>query len=512
MSQYELTADSAGVSALLSCTETVNEQANTSTLAITLQLKSRQWYGVTYWLEGTIGDVTLDKSVHYGYLGGLNKYYPVEQTFYTTVAHEPDGTGTAVLTVNLRGTTRSGTAGSGWRIQTAVSVPLTPIARCSGVVATDADIGAVSMIAVSRRNNSYTHTISYSFGKLSGYIGEDGQLSSEPVYCTAAAIGFTVPESFYYELTDAPTGVCTLTCATYDGREQVGVSAQCGFTVTAPKSRCAPVLETQLTDVNPQTLALTGDEKTMVRFCSHVQAQLAARGQYGAEIVEHTLTGITYEPQSNQFDFYARDSRGYETAQTVVMPMVDYVPITANLSCSRAAAISTDAVLTVRGSCYNGSFGAAHNSLRLTVRAGGRAYTLEPVFSGNSYTAICTLEGLDYTVSHRITVEAADLLTTATAQVSLQQGVPVFDWGKRDFAFHVPITAPMINGVTSLALRPWPVGAVLMTVEDQSPAASLGGKWEKLENMGLPLFVWKRLKTADTLGAAILGTMTLGDG
>ena len=113
MSQYELTADSAGITARVSCVETVDQQANTSTLAITLEFKSSQWYGVTYWLEGAVGDAALDKTVHYTYLGALNKYYPVEQTFYVTVPHGSDGTGTAALTVNIRGATRSGSAGSG---------------------------------------------------------------------------------------------------------------------------------------------------------------------------------------------------------------------------------------------------------------------------------------------------------------------------------------------------------------------------------------------------------------
>lgn len=511
MTQFELTADGAGVMARVTCVETVLEEQNCSQLAITLEFKSSLWYGISYWLEGTLGDVTLDKTVHYAYLGEKNQYYPVEETFYVTVPHEADGTGTAALTLDLKGTTRTGSAGSGWKVKGSCSIPLTPIARASTVGATDAAIGAVSMIAVSRKNSGYCHTLAYSLGGLSGFIAEDGSVSEKMVYCTAAAVPFKVPEAFYYEMTQAKSAPCVITCVTYNGTQQVGLESSCSFTVHTDGAQCAPTLTAQLQDVNPDTLAVTGDASTMVRFCSQVKKTSTAQGLYGATIVEKSEDLVESGPETNVFDFYAVDSRGYETGVSLCMPMVPYVKLTANASCSRRGSTENTAILTVRGSFYSGSFGLVDNALAVTAYADGKEYFMDVEFSGNSYVATCLLEELAYTESHLITVEAVDLLTTVQTQVRLQQGVPVFDWGQRDFAFHVPVTAPRINGISNVAFKAWPIGAVIMTANDVSPAQTIGGTWGKLEDLGIDLFLWQRLQGADLLGTAKLGTFTLGE-
>lgn len=510
MTQFELTADSAGVTALVSCTETVDENTNSSTFTVTVQLKSRMWYGVSYFLEGTVGDTVLDSATDYAYLGALNQYYPVERSFYITVPHQADGTGTAVITLNIKGKTRSGGAGSGWRIQGSHSIPMTNIARASTVGATDAEVGAVAMIAVSRKNSGYCHTLGYGFGSLSGFISPDGTTSAQPVYCTETAIAFRLPEDFYYQLTDSNTGVCTITCTTYDGTTPVGVPTQCGFTVTAPYSKCAPLLSAQVVDVNPETLVLTGDENTLVRFISQPSCTVSAQARYGATILEQSADGVMAPTESGSFTFYALDSRGYRSELTVHVPMIPYVLLSANVSCRRTGNTENTAVFTVQGSFYNGSFGQSDNTLTVTVRTGQGDHVLEPVVEGNSYRVEGILEDLDYTQSHLIQVTVRDLISSVTEQTVLQQGIPVFDWGKRDFAFHVPITAPMINGVTNPAFKAWPVGSVIPVADGRSPADTIGGKWEKLQDIGLDLDLWRRLKSVDLLGSGILGSFVLG--
>lgn len=511
MTQFELTADGAGVVALVSCEETVNEEENSSMLAVTLSFKSSQWYGVTYWLEGKLGDITLDKTVHYVYLGAKNKFYPVEQTFYLTVPHETDGTGIATVTIDLKGATRTGSAGSGWRVQGFGSVPLTPIARASTVGAADADIGGVSVIAVSRKNSSYSHSLSYSFGSLTGFIAEDGTGADQPVYCTATAIPFKVPEAFYYELTSAKAGVCTVTCTTYKDQTQVGLPMSCSFAVHTREDLCKPILTASVADVNEETVALTGDANVLVRFCSRAQLESLAQGQFGATVLSKTPDGVVEEPESDNFSFYALDSRGYETALSLSVPMIPYVMLTANASCNRNGNTDNTATLTVRGSYYNGSFGKQENHLTVVATVGGRIYNLDTQVFDNSYVATCVLEDMDYTSGYVINLYVSDALTELTPLVQLRRGVPVFDWGRRDFAFHVPITAPMINGVTNVALKAWPVGSVIMTADDRSPADTMGGTWQKLENMGLDLYFWQRLKSVDLLGTGLLGSFVLGD-
>ena len=511
MTQFELTADGAGVTALVTCQETVDREANSSLLTITVQLKSRSWYGVIYFLDGTVGDTALSSDVDYAYLGALNTYYPVEQTCYLTAPHNADGSGTAVVTVELRGITRSGGAGSGWRISGSHTVELTPIARASTVGATDGDIGAVSMIAVSRKNNDYTHTLGFHFGSLSGYITPEGAVSDTPVASTATAIAFQIPEEFYYQIPDSPTGICHLTCQTYHGQTPVGSPSTASFTVTANEQISRPALTAQVVDIAPDTVELTGDAGVLVRFCSIAEVSCTAQAQFGAAILEQTPSEQLPAPESPQFSFYALDSRGYRTDLTVTAPMVPYVMLTVNASCLRKGATDNTAVLTVQGSCFAGSFGKVSNELTLTAQAGGKIYTLSPYVEGDQYAATCILEGLDYTQSHTVTVTAWDLLQTVSAQTQLTRGVPVFDWGKNDFAFHVPVTVPVLNGMRNIPLHAWPVGAVVLMTADKTPADSIGGKWERLETTLGGLYLWKRLRSADLLGTAVLGSMILGE-
>ncbi len=517
MPSFELTGSGAGIKALVTWNETVLEDENTSVLEVDIKVKSSQWYGVSYYLSGTAAGKTFNKATDYVYLGAMNAYYTVQGMPLTmTVEHNLDGSGTATIALDLTGATRTGGAGSGWKLRGSRTVELTPIIRASAVSATDTDVGGVSTIAVTRRNDAYCHTLQYSFGDLSGYIAADGTVTEQPVKLTAAAVPFMIPEDFYHQIPDSPTGVCAVTCTTWEGDTQIGVPMTAGFTVTAPVAVCAPTVTGRVGDVNEFTRSLTGDPYTLVRFYSTARCEITTTPKNGASIVSRTVDGVDAPAKFSQIDknsflFAATDTRGYRTELPVTVNMIPYVHLTANASCRRMELTSGQARLTVRGSCFNGSFGAVDNALTLTATVGDRSFTLSPRLTGEGYSAELILDGMDYAESYRITVTAGDAIETVTAQVELRRGVPVFDWGKGDFAFHVPITAPSINGFTNLRLCPWPVGAVMMTADDVSPASSIGGKWEKLENLGIDLFLWQRLREVDLLGSARLGSMVLGE-
>ena len=53
---------------------------------------------------------------------------------------------------------------------------------------------------------------------------------------------------------------------------------------------------------------------------------------------------------------------------------------------------------------------------------------------------------MDYTKTHIVTVFAQDAVQTVYDDVVVKPGIPVFDWGRSDFAFHVPVTLPLLNG------------------------------------------------------------------
>ena len=65
--------------------------------------------------------------------------------------------------------------------------------------------------------------------------------------------------------------------------------------------------------------------------------------------------------------------------------------------------------------------------------------SLSPTISNNTYTASADLTGLDYQNQYNISVSVVDKLSSVTKTVTVKKGIPVFDWGESDFAFHVPV-------------------------------------------------------------------------
>lgn len=335
---------------------------------------------------------------------------------------------------------------SAGEVELSKSLTMTDIARASTIGATAADIGAVSMIAVGRKSTAYTHSISYRFGSLSGYITEDGGVSPLEVKYTAASIPFAVPDDFYGEIPNAKTGKCSLTCRTYSGSTLIGTTTA-SFTVTASAEACAPSITGTVTDVNPDTVVLTGDDGKLVQYMSTALCTITADAKHGASITSKKINyqdvdgSLTIENAAiGMIRFSAFDSRGYSADLIVRKDMIPYVKLTCNAVGSRTDPTSGNAVLTISGNYFNGSFGASDNSLSVRYRVGSGDYiSLAPTITENTYSASVDLSGLDYNQEHTITVIAEDKLDDVEVPVKILRGIPVFDWGQNDFTFHVMV-------------------------------------------------------------------------
>lgn len=362
-----------------------------------------------------------------------------------TVAHDDDGTKTMAVAFSISMATGSYVPGP--VSVTDKSMTLTAIPRASTIAASDANIGSVSTVVVGRKSTAYTHTVAVKFGGIAGCLNTDGELVSTAVKMTAATIPFAVPESFYGEIPDKASDKCTLTCTTYSGSSAIGTK-ETSFTVTAAKALCAPEVTVSVKDVNEDTLALSGDENTLIRYLSTARCFVSAQAKNAATVQSLAVEGQAVEeyvdfPNTEQGTFTAvcTDSRGYSGEDTATAELIPYVLLTCNPTAKRLSPTGGDALLTVKGNYYNGSFGAVENTLTLTCQIGdGEPIPMEAEITGNSYTAQIQLEGLDYTQSFAITVVAEDCVQPVPKTVTLYPGIPVFDWGKSDFAFHVPVS------------------------------------------------------------------------
>lgn len=460
-----------GFTVEVTVSETYELLKNTSDVSVGVRAKSAYKKGIQY-LSGSIkidgtALVTMNSTVstHNLPITAYNTWYKVVKSSdkYTDspwtmagILHDTDGSKTITLDLEIRAYDAGGYLS--FKVTDSRSVTLTHIPRASTVGASDANIGAVSTLSVVRRSTAYTHTIAYKFGALSGYIQEDGSVSSSAVKLTATSIPFLLPDSFCAQIPDSPTGECSLTIKTYSGSTQIGDAQTAAFTVTAAKSKCAPTVSGTVADTNAATLALTGDENILVRYVSDALCAITAEAKNSAAITAKTIGGTAVtgdtrtisDIQTGSVVFGCTDSRGYSASATVKKTLVPYIHLTANVTAKRTDPTSGKATLTITGKVYNGSFGASDNALTVQYAInGGDPITVEAMLDGNTYKVEAALTGLDYQSAHTIEVTLSDKLETLVKSVTVGKGIPVFDWGENDFQFHVPV---YVQGVDILAL------------------------------------------------------------
>ena len=377
-----------------------------------------------------------------------------EHVFYTwqgELPHAPDGT--LVLQVE----------GKLWQTKKADYTPptmapqgemaLTPIARASRVGAADGVIGSRTTVVITPWVPEAAHTIHYQFGEEQGYIAADGSISPEPVVLTGQTVSFLLPESFYHQIPDSTWGTCTLTCATYVQQQLIG-QQQTQLRVSTDYRRCFPVASWKVEDINPNTLALTGDPERIIRYMSCLRVTLQARGVNGAQIRRRSVNGVELtddyldidQVHTDQVQAAAEDTRGYRTEFWKTVPMVPYVKLTNNPVVQRTSPTSNQALLKFSGACDPGSFGKERNTLRLRYRLcpeGGEFTPWQEVAGTPGYD--CTYEqevlltDLDYTKTYTLETVAVDALEEAACTLTVLPGVPAFHWKKDGFFFHVPV-------------------------------------------------------------------------
>lgn len=368
-------------------------------------------------------------------------------TFTATVSHNADGTKKPTISATgyLSGTTLTSTSISR-------AVDLDTIPRASSISCTTVNIESNPTISISRASSNFTHTITYLFGTLSGTIATKTSATS--------ITSWQIPASFYTQIPNAKTGWGTLTCTTYNGSTQIGTST-CEFTVTTDEAKCKPTVSGTVVDTNAATIALTGNKSILVRYCSTALCTMTATlNKSAGSIKTKTINNVSVSGntlsipnvEASTFDFYAKDSREYFNQDKVAAPevqLVAYIPLTNDATIYRDEPTSGEATLKIEGNYFKGNFGAVENTLTVEYRlVGEEKYTpVTATITGNKYSATVSLTGLDYTKSFNFEVVVSDKVTTVPKPLTLQKGIPVFDWGEEDFNFNVPVT---INGVNIL--------------------------------------------------------------
>lgn len=317
---------------------------------------------------------------------------------------------------------------------------LTTIARASSVGGGSGNIGSTVTITINRASSSFTHTLRYSFGSLSGTIASNVGTSKN----------WTIPTSFYAQIPNAKSKTGTIYCDTYSGGKMIGTKSTT-FTATASESACRPTVSATIKDTNSKTIALTGNSSKLVKYKSTAQIVITSSVKNSATLKSVTVNGksvgttgsitVNYTNVStSKFTIVATDSRGYTNTSYVVTPSyVNYVPLTISASFFRPQPTTGEVQLTYSGNYFNSSFGSVTNTISIswkykettatTWTTGG---SITPTLSGNTISKKTISLGtkFDYQKAYDFQITARDKLTTVSQTLTVSVGMPIFYWGK----------------------------------------------------------------------------------
>ena len=383
-------------------------------------------------------------------------------------------------------------SGNTHTVSGSVTIAATSQVLASSVGATDADIESVSTIIVTKYSTNYYHSLQFTFGSLTGYISSDGSVSNTEVKYSTTSIAFKVPNTFYAQIPSAKYGTCTITCRTYASASSttvLGAPTTCTFRATASEDTSAPTVFGSVVDTNTNTIALTQNSSTVVRFLSNAQCTIAAGARNGASITKKYINGVEVSGDirsitgddltQSTFTFSATDSRGYTTTHTITANMIQYTKLTCNPIFYRPTPTTGEVSLTFNGNAYTGEWrDGVSNTLTIryryrelsnptfgTWKTISDSYTIQTSrYSTTSAIALTDYNnrttGFDYTKSYVFEIEVSEgdgplgdseatIVTTVTKQVTVQEGIPVFDWGKNDFSLHVPFSIQDVDSASA---------------------------------------------------------------
>lgn len=211
------------------------------------------------------------------------------------------------------------------------SVALPQIARASSISVNGNTMGSEIQISIARAYDSFTHTISYKFGKQGNQLTEK---------TTSTSLSWKPPLELAGEITYGTSGTGTMTCITYNGNDEVGRKT-INFTLNVP-AYVKPSIKSF-----KSSIAYTKPDgcDMYVKNNSTVQWDAEVSGIYGSDVRKCVIDGpnlhyespyinTKYTARSSTLTTYGNksytititDSRGRTASMTGSINVVDYNP------------------------------------------------------------------------------------------------------------------------------------------------------------------------------------------
>lgn len=357
------------------------------------------------------------------------------------------------ISVTITCTTYSGTTSIG---STTKNITLTiPDSYASATTVSNATIGANVSVNISSKSTAFKHTVTWTFGSLSGTLTTKG---------SGTSFSITTNDNFYNQIPNSKSGTGQVTCITYINNTQIGTSKTTNFTLNANSSVCTPLINSPTVeqwDLDPSA-QLTGGADTYIPGYTTFICNASFVAQKGATFTERKIGGQTYNGSEIQLEnfsgqqivFECKDSRGF--TNTFSKP-INYLPYTKpNFSCQVYRTNMQEAALEVNYNYWAGNFGQSDNAIAIQYRykssQGEFSNWIDIVnelpfsTSQNQVNEITTtIQDISFEDNYIFEIRIQDLLQSLYEEysymtINLGAGKPIFNWGSNYFDFNVPVS------------------------------------------------------------------------
>lgn len=212
--------------------------------------------------------------------GGVSTYTVCSGT--TTVQHNNDGTKTISVWATMSTVTTQTFLPGTINMPSGLngSLTLTTIPRASTMTVPTVTIGSTGTFTVTAASNSFTHTITYSFGGLTG--------TAATLNAGVSSATWTPPNTFYAKLPNSTSGTVSYVLHTFSGATEVGSKSYSG-TVKVGTDIKPTVPTITLSPVN--TNAWINTQGLYVGGYTKLRVQSSATAGTGATISTYTISG-----------------------------------------------------------------------------------------------------------------------------------------------------------------------------------------------------------------------------
>lgn len=317
----------------------------------------------------------------------------------------------------------------------------------------------------------FMHSIYIKFGGIQKWLQADGKLGDNEYKFSTNNTSpiFTIPKSFYNEFTTREgKGIITVKTYSRDGITYIGESTG-NLTAICQSALCSPTIsttESTVVDINPITLALTGNENNIVRFASNVKVtptiSVSDSEDTKTTLISKSVNNIVFtddsivlpEVSDKTFNVNATNSRNMPALTTRISAtgiLIPYVKLTFNINkLYRPEPTTGEISLEYSGNYYAGSFRPGleddiANELTIAWKYKLKGESDDKYVDGGVLTPTINVEKntyngdislgtmFDYTQQYDFMFYYSDKIVSKVEHETVSRGIPVYWWTANSF-------------------------------------------------------------------------------